>query len=151
MPNRCKLTTMTTDDGNIITVEADVYAPLGKVWECFTRPEHVMQWNSASSEWHTPKADNDLRVGGKFLYRMEAKDGSVGFDFTGVYDDVKEHKLISYSIADGRKVEVRFLQNIESVKVTESFEAENTNPAKLQKTGWQTILNNFKTYTEQTF
>lgn len=135
-------------ENTIITVEATVNAPVEKVWNFWGDPEHIKKWNSASEDWHTPKAENDLRTGGKFSSRMEAKDGSFGFDFGGVYDEVKKHELIAYTLGDGRKVKVLFRQNGAATQVTETFEAENTNPVEMQKGGWQAILNNFKKYTE---
>jgi len=131
-----------------ITVETTVQAPVEKVWKFWTEPEHIKNWNNASDDWHTPRAENDLRVGGKFLARMEAKDGSFGFDFGGVYDEVKINHLIAYTIGDGRKVQVTFSKEGNATKVTETFEAEHTNPLEMQRGGWQSILNNFKKYTE---
>lgn len=132
----------------IITVEATIKAPVQKVWNYWSAPKHIVQWNNASDDWHTPRAENDLRTGGKFFSRMEAKDGSSGFDFSGVYDQVKKHELIAYSISDGRKVSVTFSGDKNKTKITETFEAENTHSIELQKTGWQAILDNFKKYVE---
>jgi uncharacterized protein YndB with AHSA1/START domain len=132
----------------IITVEATIKAPVEKVWNYWSAPKHIVQWNNASDDWHTPRAENDLRTGGKFFSRMEAKDGSSGFDFSGVYDQVKKHELIAYSISDGRKVSVTFSGDKNKTKITETFEAENTHSIELQKTGWQAILDNFKKYVE---
>jgi uncharacterized protein YndB with AHSA1/START domain len=131
-----------------ITVEATVSAPVDKVWKFWTMPEHITKWNNASEDWHTPRAENDLRVGGKFNARMEAKDGSFGFDFGGVYDEVKSNETIAYTIGDGRKVKVRFAPDGNKTKVSETFEAETMNPIDMQQGGWQAILNNFKKYTE---
>ena len=131
-----------------ITIETTINAPVEKVWKFWTLPEHITKWNSASDDWHTPKAENDLRVGGKFAARMEAKDGSFGFDFGGVYDAVKTNELIRYTIGDGRKVAVHFTPNGNETKLSETFEAENTNPVEMQRGGWQAILNNFKKYVE---
>ena len=139
---------METANKTIITIETTVNAPVAKVWESWSKPEHITKWNAASDDWHTPRAENDLRVGGKFSARMEAKDGSFGFDFGGVYDDVKEHELIEYTIGDGRKVKVHFDGNGNTTHVTESFEAESTNSIEMQRGGWQSILDNFKKYTE---
>jgi uncharacterized protein YndB with AHSA1/START domain len=130
----------------IITVEANMNAPIEKVWECYTMPKHITKWNNASPDWHTPRAENDLRVGGKFIFRMEAKDESMGFDFGGVYDEVEEKKLIKYTIGDGRKVEVEFAGNDEETKVVINFEAESENSIEKQRAGWQAILDNFKKY-----
>ena len=131
-----------------ITIEATVNAPVEKVWKYWTGPEHIKKWNSASDDWHTPHAENDLRVGGKFTSRMEAKDGTFGFDFWGIYDQVKENELIEYTMGDGRKVDVIFSPAGNSTKVISTFEAESENPIEMQKGGWQAILNNFKKYTE---
>jgi len=137
----------TTNTANI-TVETIVNAPVEKVWAYFTQPQHVKNWNNASDDWHTPHAENDLRVGGNFVYRMEAKDGSFGFDFGGTYDVVKENEYLEYTIGDGRKVKMSFISQGASTKVLENFEAETTNSIDLQRTGWQAILDNFKKYTE---
>ena len=131
-----------------ITVETTVKAPVQKDWQFFTEPAHVQQWNNANDEWHTPRAENDLRPGGSFTYRMEAKDGSFGFDFGGVYDEVKENEAIEYTMGDGRKVTVSFIPGGRETKVVETFEAESSNPIELQRGGWQAILDNFKKYTE---
>lgn len=131
-----------------ITVEVRVQAPVEKVWEYFTEPEHVTKWNHASDDWHSPSAQNDLRVGGKFLFRMEAKDGSAGFDFGGVYDAVAPHRHISYMMGDGRKVETTFAPGNGGVRVTTVFEPESENTPELQRSGWQAILDNFKMYAE---
>jgi uncharacterized protein YndB with AHSA1/START domain len=139
---------METANNTLITIEATVNAPVEKVWKYWTMPEHITQWNNASDDWHTPHAENDLRVGGKFLSRMEAKDGSFGFDFGGVYDDVKTNQLIAYTIGDGRKVTVNFTPNANQTMIVSTFEAEQTNSLEMQKGGWQAILNNFKKYTE---
>ena len=139
---------MKTNDKKVITVAATVHAPVAKVWALWTAPEHIVNWNSASDDWHTPRAENDLRPGGTFLSRMEAKDGSFGFDFGGVYDEVKTHELIAYTLGDGRKVEVVFTSKGDSTEIISSFEAEETNPVEMQKGGWQAILNNFKKYAE---
>ena len=132
----------------IIIVEATVKAPAEKVWELWTTPEHIKNWNKANDDWLTISAENDLRPGGKFVSRMEAKDGSMGFDFGGTYDEVKAHRLISYTLDDGRKVEIIFSTEGDTTKITERFEAENTNSAEMQKGGWQAILDNFKKYAE---
>ncbi|MBS1771435.1 MAG: SRPBCC family protein [Bacteroidetes bacterium] len=131
-----------------ITVATTVNAPVEKVWDCFNAPHHIVKWGSPSPDWHTTKAENDIRTGGNFLYRMEAKDGSFGFDFGGVYDSVIPNEHIAYTMGDGRKVDIRFTQNGNAVTLTETFEAENENPIEQQQTGWQAILDNFKAYTE---
>ena len=131
-----------------ITVETTVDAPINKVWKLWTEPAHITQWAFASPEWHAPRAENDLRPGGSFSSRMEAKDGSMGFDFAGVYDEVRENQYISYTLGDGRKVEITFTSQGNQTRVVETFEAENKNPLEMQKTGWQAIMNNFKHYAE---
>lgn len=131
-----------------ITVETPVKAPIEKVWKLWTAPEHITKWNNASETWHTPAAQNDLKVNGRFVYRMEAKDGSFGFDFGGVYDEVKPNEAIAYKIDDGRKVKVVFAKEGNTTKVIETFEAEDENSLDLQQDGWQAILNNFKKYVE---
>jgi len=131
-----------------ITVETTVNAPIQKVWEFWTMPEHVKNWNNASDDWHTPQSENDLKVGGKFSYIMAAKDESFQFDFWGVYTTVDEHELIAYTLSDDRKVKITFIPEGNQTKVIESFEAEAENSEDLQRTGWQLILDNFKQYTE---
>lgn len=131
-----------------ITVETLVNAPVEKVWEFWTKPEHITKWNAASDDWHTTRAENNLRIGGKFLSRMEAKDGSFGFDFEGIYTDVITHEKISYTLLDDRKVTITFTQTKNGVQIIETFEAETENTLELQKLGWQAILNNFQKYVE---
>lgn len=132
---------------NPITVEVSLNLPIEKVWELWTQPKHIMNWNFASEDWHCPRAENDVRTGGRFNSRMEAKDGSAGFDFEGSYDEVKEHELIAYTIGD-RKVRVTFVPLGFATLVREEFEPENENSLELQKNGWQSILDNFKKYAE---
>jgi uncharacterized protein YndB with AHSA1/START domain len=132
----------------IITIETIVNAGVDTVWKSWTTPSDIIEWNFASDDWCTTRAENDLRVGGKFNSRMEARDGTVGFDFEGTYLSVIHNKQITYSIADGRLVKVDFEEKDGKTKVTESFEAEDVNSADLQRSGWQAILNNFKKYTE---
>ncbi|MBB2150284.1 SRPBCC family protein [Pedobacter gandavensis] len=139
---------MTTQDQNVITVTATVNAPIETVWKAWSTPSDIIKWNSASEDWHTPTAENDLRPGGKFSSRMEARDGSFGFDFGGVYDEVVPYELISYTLGDDRKVKINFEKNIDGVKITERFDAESTNSKEMQRDGWQAILNNFKKYVE---
>ncbi|PWT72509.1 MAG: polyketide cyclase [Bacteroidetes bacterium] len=138
----------TTNKVKEITVETTINAPVEKVWECYTNPKHVTQWNHASDDWHSPKAENDLRPGGKFNYRMEAKDGSFGFDFGGVYDEVKQNRRIRYTIGDGRHVDVKFEEAGNKTKVVTIFEAESVNDPEMQRGGWQAILDNFKKHVE---
>jgi uncharacterized protein YndB with AHSA1/START domain len=131
-----------------ITVQGTVKAPAANVWKLWTSPEHITKWNSPSDDWHTPRAENDLRVGGKFLSRMEAKDGSFGFDFAGVYDEVENNKRIAYSMDDGRKVEIDFIDKGGETDIITVFDAENENPVDMQRDGWQAILDNFIRYAE---
>lgn len=140
---------METQEKTVITVEATVNAPVDQVWEIWTNPEHIVQWNAASEDWHTIKSENDLREGGKFSSRMEAKDGSFGFDFEGIYDKIKTNEQISYTMPDGRKVNTSFVGEGDQTVVRSSFDAENTNPVEMQKFGWQSIMNNFKAYVEK--
>ena len=139
---------METANRTQVTVEATVKAPVEKVWQYWTAPEHITKWNHASDDWHSPFAENDLRVGGKFTARMEAKDGSMGFDFAGIYDEVKLHTRIAYSMGDGRRATVDFSSNGNDTKVSETFDADDTHSIELQKGGWQAILDNFKKYVE---
>ena len=139
---------METIKKTLITVETTVNAPVEKVWKTWTSSEHITKWNNASDDWHTPRAENDLKIGGVFTSRMEAKDGSMGFDFGGIYTDVKTNELIAYTLGDDRKVSITFSSSGNTTKIVESFEAESTNSIELQKNGWQAILNNFKKYTE---
>lgn len=132
----------------VITVKTTVNVPVGEVWQYWVSPQHITKWNNASEDWHTPFSENDLRVGGKFLSRMEAKDGSFGFEFWGVYDEVKINEKIAYTLGDGRKVTILFSTVGKQTLVEESFEPESTNPADMQKGGWQAILDNFKKYAE---
>ena len=132
----------------IIKVEALVDVPVEKAWACWTGPEHITQWNNASDNWHTPWAKNDLVPGGRFVSRMEAKDGSFGFDFGGVYDEVVVNKKIAYTMDDNRKVTVNFSESGTDTRIIEEFEAEDQHSAELQQQGWQAILDNFKKYVE---
>lgn len=132
----------------MITVETLINAPIDKVWQYWTEPQHIMKWNNASDDWHTPHAENDLRVGGRFLSTMAAKDGSFSFDFSGVYDEVIVHQTIAYTLADDRKVKILFSEQNGQTQVIESFQPESMNAPELQQQGWQAILNNFKKYVE---
>ncbi len=132
-----------------ITVIATVDADIEKVWKFWTEPEHIKKWNNASDDWQTTKAENDLKVGGKFSSRMEAKDGSMGFDFGGTYSKIETQKLLAYSLDDGRKVTIDFKNKENKVEITEVFEPENQNSVDRQKQGWQAILDNFKQYAER--
>jgi uncharacterized protein YndB with AHSA1/START domain len=131
-----------------ITVQASIAAPLQKVWDYWTGPEHVMQWNQASEDWHCPKASNDLRTGGKFSSTMAAKDGSMSFDFEGVYDEVIPGELIRYTMADGREVSISFEVQDGMTLIIETFDPESMHSEELQRAGWQAIMDSFKRYVE---
>ena len=139
---------MDTAEKTAITVETVVKAPIEKVWKYWSAPEHITKWCQASDDWHAPKAENDLRVDGKFSTTMAAKDGSVSFDFGGVYTNVEKYKTIEYVMDDGRKVQVQFSSQGDDTKVTETFDPENTNPIEMQRGGWQAILDSFKKHVE---
>lgn len=132
-----------------ITVETTVNAPVEKVWNYWNGPEHVTKWNAAHESWHCPSGQNDLRTSGSFSYRMEARDGSFGFDFGGIYDEVKLHERIAYTMGDSRKVEVIFKAMGNQTHIIETFDAESTNSIEMQRGGWQAIMDNFKKYTEE--
>ncbi len=132
----------------VITIQTTINVPVDIVWKLWSEPEHIVRWNAASDDWHTTKAENDLREGGKFSSRMEAKDGSMGFDFRGVYDRIVLHRHIDSTLGDNRKVKTTFSAIDNQTDIIESFEAEGTNPVDLQRNGWQAILNNFKKYAE---
>ena len=132
----------------LITVKTLIQAPVDQVWNVWTEPEHIMQWNTASDDWHTPKATNDLREGGKFTARMESKDGTAGFDFGGTYTKVTPGRVIEYVMDDHRMVSITFETQEGATHITETFEAEDENPVEMQQQGWQSILNNFKKYAE---
>lgn len=131
-----------------IKVETTVNAPVEKVWNLYNNPEDVTRWNHASDDWHSPKAENDFRPGGTFVYRMEAKDGSFGFDFTGTYDEIRPYEYIEYTLGDGRKVKIDFGGEGNATHMVVVFEAEHTHTEELQRSGWQGILDNFKKYVE---
>jgi uncharacterized protein YndB with AHSA1/START domain len=129
---------------NAITVSTTVNAPVARAWEVFTTPEHIVQWNFAADTWHCPTATNEASTGGSFNWRMEAKDGSMGFDFAGTYTQVKPLELLQYDIGD-REVQVKFeALSSEQTRVTEVFDIENENSGELQRNGWQAILDNYK-------
>jgi uncharacterized protein YndB with AHSA1/START domain len=131
-----------------ITIETEIRLPVDRVWELWTGPEHIVRWNAASPDWHTTAATNDLREGGRFSFRMEARDGSAGFDFGGTYHHVIPGQIFGYTMGDGREAEVRFSVAGGVTRITETFEAENVNPPELQKAGWQAILDHFRSYAE---
>ena len=130
-----------------ITIETNVVAPIVDVWRAWNTPTDIMQWNAASDDWHTTKSSVDLRVGGAYSSRMEAKDGSMGFDFAGTYTKIVEHKLIESTFGD-RTLVVEFIAEPDSVTVRETFEAESTHSEQQQRQGWQAILDNFKQHVE---
>jgi uncharacterized protein YndB with AHSA1/START domain len=139
---------METAEKTAITVETMVNAPVEKVWRHWNEPKHITQWCQAADDWHAPFAENDLKVNGKFKTTMAAKDGSVSFDFEGVYDTVQQHKRIAYTMADGRKVNITFSEEGNKTRVVETFDPESENPVEMQRGGWQAILDNFKKYSE---
>ncbi|MCX6352826.1 MAG: SRPBCC family protein [Bacteroidetes bacterium] len=132
----------------MITVETKINADVNKVWDAFTNPTHITKWCFASDDWHAPFAENDARTAGKFKTRMEAKDGSFGFDFEGIFSNVEDKKCIEYGLEDGRQVKINFTDLGGETKVTESFDPETENPHEMQQSGWQAILDNFKKYVE---
>ena len=131
-----------------ITIETTINAPIARIWEKWTSPEHIQNWNFASPDWHCPKATTDLQVGGEFHYEMASKDGSMSFDFWGTFQQIEDGKMIASVLGDGRKMQVTFETTEAGTKVTEQFEPENQNPEEMQKAGWQMILDNFKSYVE---
>lgn len=135
----------------MITLQTILKAPIEKVWELWISPEHITQWNHASADWHTPYAENDLKVGGKFKYTMAAKDGSMQFDFGGTYTEIVNHSLIAYTIDDGRKVKITFESQENGVEIIEKFDPETENSEALQQQGWQAILDNFKKHVESIY
>ena len=132
-----------------ITIETTVHAPIEKVWKYWNEPQHIQKWDYASDDWHSPHAENDLKVGGRFKTVMAARDGSMSFDFSGVYTLVKDYNEIEYTLDDARLVSVSFQKSGEFINIVQIFETENENPPEMQKVGWQAILNNFKKYTEE--
>ena len=131
-----------------VTIEAMINSNTNKVWDYYTQPEHITKWNFASDDWQCPTATNDLRKGGKYFARMEAKDGSYGFDFGAIYDEVIDQKKITYTLGDGRQATTTFENLGDTTKVTKVFDAEGTNPVGMQRQGWLAILNNFKKHVE---
>lgn len=131
-----------------IQIEKRIAAPIAAVWSAWTEPADIVQWNAASDDWHTTRATVDLRVGGAFTSRMEAKDGSFGFDFAGTYTNVIEHKLIEFSMGDARSVLIEFTELNDGVVVRETFDSEPTHSMEQQRDGWQAILNRFASHVE---
>jgi uncharacterized protein YndB with AHSA1/START domain len=139
------------EDNSPITVAVSINAPIEKVWEYYTSPEHITKWAFAADDWEAPRAENDLKVGGRFVTTMAAKDKSAQFDFAGTYTAVKPNELIEYTMDgdDKRKVSVTFKQEGDSVQVTNTFDIEHENSREKQQGGWQGILNNFKKHVEE--
>ncbi len=133
----------------VLQIETVIQRPVAEVWTYWTEPEHIKAWNAASDDWHTTEATNDVQAGGRFSSHMAAKDGSMGFDFSGVYDDVVVNEKLAYTLDDGRHVTVLFEANGDETNVVETFEAESANPPEMQQAGWQSILDRFKEYAEQ--
>lgn len=131
-----------------LTIHTTVHTDLDHAWEVYTNPDYMTKWNFASNDWYCPSAANDLRIGGKLTSRMEAKDGSAGFDFEGTYTDIDDKKFIAYTMGDGRTVEITFKEGNGETMVTVMFDAEDTFPLEFQKQGWQAILENYKTCAE---
>ncbi len=131
-----------------ITVESIINAPVEKVWQYWNEPEHITKWAFASDDWEAPTAQNDLRAGGRFITRMQAKDKSTGFDFEGTYTAVEPNSVIEYRMDDGRMVKTVFAKDGDGTKITQAFDPENENPIEMQRGGWQGMLNNFKKYVE---
>lgn len=132
-----------------IEIESKINAKLDQVWEYWTKPEHITKWNKASEDWLCPNAENDLKEGGKFKYRMESQDGKVGFDFAGTYKEVREKEKLTYELEDGRNAEVTFSEEDGNVMIKEILDTEDDNPVDQQKQGWKSILQSFKAYTEE--
>jgi uncharacterized protein YndB with AHSA1/START domain len=133
---------------NKITVTATINAAVQKTWDYYTNPEHITQWNFADPSWQCPYATNDMKPGGRYVARMEAKDGSFGFDFEAIYEQVDEGKGFTYTMPNGRQVTVAFNENGQQTGIDVVFDPEEEHPLDMQKAGWQAILNNFKKYTE---
>ncbi|TGK01821.1 activator of HSP90 ATPase [Leptospira langatensis] len=133
---------------NKITVQSTIAADVKKVWEYYTNPAHIIGWNFASDDWQCPWAKNDMKPGGKYSARMEAKDGSFGFEFEAIYDSIVDQKAFAYTMLDGRKADVHFENKGNGTLVTVTFDPEQMNPLEMQRGGWQAILDNFKKYTE---
>ncbi len=134
-----------------IKIDTLVHAPLDYVWETWNTPSHIIHWNHASDDWHSPKADSNFVEGGRFVYRMEAKDNSFGFDFSGTFVEIVDKKRIVTRLDDDRIVQTEFIQENDGVRIIETFEAEDENSVKMQKEGWYAILNNYKLYTESKY
>ncbi len=132
-----------------IRIEITILKPISKVWDYFNNPKHITKWNFADETWHCPKAENDLRVGGKLYARMEAKDKSFGLDYVGIYDEVIPYQILRYHLEDNRKVEIQFIEvDPNTTTVIETFDPEYQNSREMQRDGWYAILNNFHKYVE---
>ncbi len=140
---------MANQNSGFLTVKTTVNSPVEVVWRIWNDPNHITKWNNASDDWHTPKAENDLKAGGRFTFTMAAKDGSMSFDFGGTYTLVKENEQLEYILEDDRKVKIQFKSNGNTTEIIEEFEPESENTLELQEMGWQAILTNFKNYTEE--
>lgn len=132
-----------------ITISTTIIADIQKVWQFWTNTEHIVNWYFATLEWHCPSAEQNFIIGGKFNYRMEAKDGSFGFDYTGTFTQIIVAQLLEYTLDDNRKVSIQFVEENGQTKIIETFEIEDVNSAEMQRLGWQAILDNFKNYVEQ--
>ncbi len=139
---------METAEKTKITIQTTVNAPIEKAWKVWTSPDDIIKWSTPSPEWHTPRAEHELKSGGRFVYRMEARDGSMGFDFGGTYNIVKPNEQLSYTMDDGRTADIKFSQTGGRTKIVEVFEAENQNPVEMQRAGWQAIMDSFMNYVE---
>ncbi len=133
---------------NLITARAVIFKSIDEIWKCWNSPEDIVNWYTASIDWHTPTAINNLEVKGRFDYRMEAKDGSFGFNYSGIYTNIIKNKKIEFVLDDGREVKVDFITWDKNTEIVETFEPENINPKDMQRAGWQSILNSFKVYIE---
>ena len=131
-----------------ITIQVEVCRARSDLWRMWNAPEHIVCWNFASDDWHCPRAENDLRAGGRLCYRMEAKDGSFGFDYEAIYDQIIPDAKLEYTLTDGRRVETNFDDSGAGTRITTTFEAEQEHPADMQRLGWQALLDNFKRYAE---
>lgn len=132
-----------------ITIDTTIAAPIERVWEAYTMPADITQWNFASDDWCCPSAEADLKVGGSYKARMEARDGSFGFDFEAIYEEIEPYKAITLAMSDGRKARTTFETTGNGTKVTTRFDAETQNSIEMQRDGWQAILNNFASHVEK--